>query len=395
MVTVKVQFAIAVRYSILQMKSGQRETQKPEGSWIKNPTTNLLKASEKRRNNLFISNLQPAEFLLASPTHLIKKYNRMATDKNKHLDCVLTSHQISKEQDLLDKHIKQKNEVKEALEIEYGSDLYAPFNSGSYAKNTAVNTKFDFDLVAPYKRDAFDTLERMYNVVYDFLYEKYKDEATIRKQKVSIGMEFKSDGDIIKIDVVPGRELSQEKYEEDDKLNLYVYEQYGSIEKGAERLRTNVQAQIANIKDRATKEKESIRKITRLLKAWKISRGYGPKSFFLELITIKAFDSKTITGSIWDKLKTVMEFIRDDVKSVNLPDPGNGGNNVADTLTDSEKITLSDDMKHMIDRIEENEDDIKIYFKVNSRHPCEKESNQYGVKREGASLPPPVRFGIS
>jgi hypothetical protein len=317
----------------------------------------------------------------------------MATDKNKHLDCVLSSHQISKEQGLLDKHINKKNEIKEALEAKYGKNLYSPFNSGSYAKNTAVNTKFDFDLVAPFKRNAFDTLEKMYSEVFDFLNEKYKNEGTVRRQKVSIGLEFYSDGDFIKIDVVPGRELNQDSYNEDNKLNLYVFEQYGAIEKGAERLRTNVQAQIANIKDRATTEKDSIRKIIRLLKAWKISRGYGPKSFFLELITIKAFDSKSITGSIWDKLRAVMEYIRDNVKTVNLPDPGNGGNNVADTLTEAEKITLSDDMKYMIDRIEENEDNIKSYFKPNSKHPCEKESNQYGVKREGVSAPPPLRFG--
>ena len=40
---------------------------------------------------------------------------------------------------------------------------------------------------------------------------------------------------------------------------------------------------------------------------------YPTKSFFLELVTIKAFDSKSITGSIWDKLEVVLEYIRDNV----------------------------------------------------------------------------------
>jgi len=50
-----------------------------------------------------------------------------------------------------------------------GNVLYSPFNSGSYAKNTAVNIKFDFDLMAPFKRNAFSstgTLNDMYDSVY-------------------------------------------------------------------------------------------------------------------------------------------------------------------------------------------------------------------------------------
>lgn len=87
-------------------------------------------------------------------------------DKSKHLESVIKTHQITKEKELLDKHIQKKNEVKEALEKEYGNNIYTPFNSGSYAKNTAVNTKFDFDLVSPFKRNALGsngTLKEMYD----------------------------------------------------------------------------------------------------------------------------------------------------------------------------------------------------------------------------------------
>ncbi len=73
-------------------------------------------------------------------------------DKSQQLKLVIKTHQITKEKTLLDKHIQKKNEVKEALEKNYGSNVYSPFNSGSYAKNTAINTKFDFDLVSPFKR---------------------------------------------------------------------------------------------------------------------------------------------------------------------------------------------------------------------------------------------------
>lgn len=323
-------------------------------------------------------------------------------NKSEHLEEVIKTHQITKEKALLDKHIQKKNEVKDALEEKYGTDIYPPFNSGSYAKNTAINTKFDFDLVSPFKRNAFSssgTLEQMYNDVYDFLYDKYKNEAEVKKQKVSIGMEFyaDSDGDVIKIDVVPGRELNQDQYSDDENLNLYVYYKYGNFDAGSERIKTNVKTQINNIKDRATNEKDSIRKIIRLLKVWKNNKGnYPTKSFFLELITIKAFDNNEITGNLWEKLKVVLEFIRDNVTKENftLKDPGNSSNDLADTLTTYEKQQLSSDMENMLNRIGENDENLKTYFPENQKFKEEVSNrNEHGTN-SGIPIPPPkLNFG--
>ena len=322
-------------------------------------------------------------------------------NKNLHLEAVIKTHQITKEKALLDKHLQKKNEIKEALEKEYGDNVYAPFNSGSYAKNTAINTKFDFDLVSPFTRNAFGangTLKEMYEAVYEFLYDKYKEAAEVRKQKVSIGLEFYADGDgdVLKIDVVPGRELNQDQYKDDENLNLYVYYKYGNFAAESERIKTNIQAQINNIKDRADKEKESIRKIIRLLKVWKNTKyNYPTKSFFLELITIKAFDNNEITSSLWDKLKIVLEYIRDNVTKDNftLKDPGNSSNDLADTLTDSEKQQLTTDMKNMLERIEENDENIKTYFPENPKFKEEENKNKYSTNN-GMPVPPPkLNFG--
>lgn len=325
-------------------------------------------------------------------------------NKTTHLDSVIKTHQISKEESLLSKHKEKNTEVKEALQKNYGEKIYSPFNSGSYAKNTAMNLKFDFDMVAPFKRNAFGsngTLKEMYEDVFDFLYEKYKDVAEVRKQKVSIGIEFYADedGDIVKIDVVPGRELSQDKYNETEDLNLYVYNKYGVIEAGSERIKTNVKAQINNIKDRAEKEKDSIRKIIRLLKVWKNTKLSSPaKSFFLELITIKAFDNKDISGNLWDKLETVLEYIRDEVTkdTFTLKDPGNSNNDLIDTLTSFDRQNLSDDMKLILERIEDNDENIKTYFPENQKFVEEEEDdNKYDNKGSGFYSTPPKteRFG--
>lgn len=321
-------------------------------------------------------------------------------DKNLHLDSVIKTHQITKEEELLNRHKEKNKEIKEALEEKYGDNVYTPFNSGSYAKNTAINTKFDFDLVAPFKRNAFGsngTLKEMYENVYQFLYDKYNNNGvTVTKQKVSIGITFKTDVGEVKIDVVAGREFNQDQYSKDENLNLYVYYQYGNIEEGSEKIKTNVKAQINNIKNRATTEKDSIRKIIRLLKVWKHNKGnYPTKSFFLELITIKAFDNKIVTGSLWDKLKIVLEYIRDNVTTdgFKLTDPGNGSNDLMDTLESFEKQNLSDDMKNMLERIDENDENIKTYFPENPKFKEDDKNNGYG-KNNGMPVPPPnLRFG--
>ncbi|MEP0713878.1 MAG: hypothetical protein ABJH01_17230 [Algoriphagus sp.] len=288
------------------------------------------------------------------------------------------------------------------MKEKYGSNIYSPFNSGSYAKNTAINTKFDFDLVSPFKRNAFGsngTLKEMYEDVFDFLYEKYKNDAEVKKQKVSIGLEFYTDkdGDQIKVDVVPGREFNQDQYLSDENLNLYVYYKYGNFDAGSERIKTNIKAQISNIKDRATNEKDSIRKIIRLLKVWKSNKGtYPTKSFFLELITIKAFDNCEINGNLWERLKTILEYIRDNVtnESFNLKDPGNSSNDLTSTLTTSERQQLSDDMKNMLKRIEENDENIKTYFPENTKF-IDEDSNKNGNRTSGIMpVPPPkLNFG--
>lgn len=311
-------------------------------------------------------------------------------DKGKYLDSTLKTYQIAKEQTLLDKYKTKNKVVKDALVRKYGDNIYTPFNSGSYAKNTAINTRFDFDLVAPFKRNAFGsngTLKDMYNDVYDFLLEEYSDSAEIKKQKVSIGICFDEDdeGDEINIDVVPGREFNMNQYKDDDNLNLYVYKRYGTIDEGSERLKTNIEAQIENIRGRANKEKTTIRKIIRLLKVWKTTKyNYPTKSFFLELITIKAFDSKDINGNTWDCLKTVLEYIRDEVTkdSFSLKDPGNSSNDLIDTLTDTERDTLSNDMKNILNRIEDDDENIRTYFPENDKFSDDDDS--YGKK--GSSL---------
>ncbi|WOK09142.1 hypothetical protein RT717_10895 [Imperialibacter roseus] len=301
---------------------------------------------------------------------------------------------MKNEEAILEKHQERRKEIREFLQAKYGNKIHSPFDSGSYAKHTAINTKFDLDLVVPFKRNSFPALREMYDDVFKELREEYKKLAVVREQKVSIGLEFygDTDGQKVNIDVVPGRELNQDQYLADKKLNLYVRKTYGQFEEGAERLRTNIHAQIDNIRKRAEAAAD-IRKVIRLLKVWKVRNNGNIKSFLIELITIKAFDSKDMTGNIWDKLQAVLEFIRDNIETITLVDPGNGGNNVSETLSDFDKKSIRETMGYILDRIGDNEENITYYFPINEKFPCNEEKGKYGIKEAGLSIPPATKFG--
>lgn len=311
---------------------------------------------------------------------------------DQHIQEVIRSHKITHERGLLDKYQTKRNEVVSYLQKEYRSKLYSPFNSGSYAKNTAINVKFDFDVVFPFKRDAFKTLKEMHDEVYEKLVNEYSHIATVTEQKVSIGIEFQKDnnGDIVKIDVVPGRELNQDTYDENQDINLYVNNIYGQFSKGSDRIKSNVAKQIENIKNHS--EKSEVRKAIRLLKVWKHYNRKDIKSFFIELIVLKAFEGIASYDGEWDMLKLVLEYVRDNIKSVRLIDPGNENNNISDTMTDIQKSAISFDLKNLLESIERNESYISTYFPINSKFKQEKE-NPYGLKENLISSPPPLRFG--
>src|SRR5690625_7166677 len=96
-------------------------------------------------------------------------------EKITYLDEYLETNKINKIEDIIKKYKTRRDEIKEDLKEKFNSKAYNPFNSGSFAKHTAINTKFDLDLVVPFKRDSFSTIKEMFDEVYDFLKEKYQD----------------------------------------------------------------------------------------------------------------------------------------------------------------------------------------------------------------------------
>lgn len=306
----------------------------------------------------------------------------MIFDKNKYLNQVLESHKMKYVDDLMGKYKNKREEIKDALEAKFSNEkVTRAINSGSYAKHTAINKKFDIDLCQPFKYKGFDTLEEMADAVFNYFNDEYDDKDLVkyktRRQRVSTGLTFLIGGDEIQMDVVPARELSENDYTDTNRLNLHVRA------KGldpATSTQTNIQKHIDLIKGKADE-----RCIIRLLKVWKVNKNKDRvKSFFLELITIRAFEKASeIPYDLWGKLKMTMEFIRDNIETIRLEDPANSNNIVSDTMTNSEKGHLSSDMEIMLDRIEENENNLKVYFPVNDEFDTEEVDDE---KKKAAAL---------
>lgn len=320
----------------------------------------------------------------------------MELNRNKHLNDVLESHKMMHIRMFSQKVLLRKSEIIQKLANHYGtSQRYDAFTSGSMAKHTAINIKFDYDVVQPFKRSAFDTLSEMFDDVFSFLEEEYKGIAYVRRQKVSIGIEFPQgddDRNSICIDVVPGRELSQDDFLQSKALNLYYNEDVWGFKKGSYQ-KTNISAQIEHIK-----EKEQERQIIRLLKIWKKHLQKDYKSFMLELICIKAFNSYTGSTFLWDRLKFAMEYIRDHITDENfhLYDPGNSGNDLMVSMEEYKKYALKTEMESMLNNIDQNAATyLPYYFPINDEFDP---NNDDGYKRKGSSETvsyprSPQRFG--
>jgi len=301
-------------------------------------------------------------------------------NKNKHLQCVLDSHHLNKLGSLKDNYVKKKNDVKEALSKKFSDKkITNPIDSGSYAKKTEVNTKFDMDVCIPFKKESYSTLKEMYNEVHDYFKKEYEDDdlITVKKQKVSIGLDFSVDGEILEMDIVPGREINN--YLTDEELNLYVFSGLWSQkerDENKERIKTNIKEHIRLV---SGQDNQNQRKIIKLLKVWKkenSSSSANMKSFLIELFTIEAFkqNKSTIPNGLWDKLKMVIDFIIEKIETIKLQDPANSSNIVTDTLDDNQKKNIKRNLKNLLKQIEQDDENIKIYFPVNSKYPC---SNGY------------------
>tara|TARA_R110002096_G_scaffold265300_1_gene458773 strand:- start:12854 stop:13858 length:1005 start_codon:yes stop_codon:yes gene_type:complete len=334
----------------------------------------------------------------------------MSTNKNEYLQKVLDTHDINKVESL-DKFIAKKNAVKNALNEKFTETKASnAIDSGSYAKNTAINTKFDIDCCIPFKKKekeedkGYSSLKDMFDDVYKYLRNEYTEDddditkEDVRKQKVSIGMKFNIDGKEFDMDVVPGRERpnNNDYNSNNTDLSLHIHPSNRSKKEEDEnrtRIKTNIKKHVDLL---SGSERTHERKVAKLIKVWKTERknqngGKLIKSFMMELYTKEAFDvADEIPSGLWEKVKMVMNHIIDNITENNLVDPINSNNIVSDSMSDTAKSDTKRDMKKTIKDVDEDSDKIKEYFPINDEYDDEDEDDS---KASTASVLSTSKFG--
>jgi hypothetical protein len=213
--------------------------------------------------------------------------------------------------------IKKKREtIENFFRTKYGSKIATFYYSGSYAKGTAINLKYDLDLCIYFRRDAFSTLKEMYYDVYNALRQNY----IVNLQTVSMGLVSGNES----IDIVPARKIDDST----DYANLYDNDHNGQIQ-------TNI-----------PKHKEYIsiseaRPIIKLMKVWKFQHSIHFKSFGLELLTIRALENFN-DPDYGNRVLQVLRFFRDNAKSIRLIDPANSNNIISDLIAPVDKQAIAD-----------------------------------------------------
>lgn len=225
----------------------------------------------------------------------------------------------------------KRDEVETAIREEFGDKIKTVKYSGSIAKHTAINSSKDLDLAIHFKKESFDTLKEMYNLVFGFLDENYN----VRKQKVSIGL---SDFDV---DVVPGRRIDEE---DDSNNDVFLYQSDDDS-----RIKTNIEKHKSHITE------SGCRSVIKLMKIWKNKWNVKFKSFAMELLVIQALEDSSASG-LKDRSKEVLEYIVDNVESINLLDPANSNNNVADVIEYHKKLFMKTTASNCLSYLDDDND---------------------------------------
>lgn len=188
--------------------------------------------------------------------------------------------------------------------------------SGSHAKGTAISIGTDADIFLSLSSTTSETLaeifQKLYNAVTNAGY-------TARKQNVSIGVTVNG----YSIDLVPGRRQSQ--YGNDHSLYRSKVNSW---------TQTNVATHIAYVQGSGR-----INEI-KVLKVWRQLHGLEFPSFFLEMAVIDAL-AYARSGNLAVNVLTVLDHIRDKIRTVRYVDPANTNNVVSDDCTATEKIAIA------------------------------------------------------
>lgn len=286
----------------------------------------------------------------------INRESELPFETDNYLKKLLTEESLKNNPDILSKVISARNEIKNSLWEEFKSDLVAfPEDTGSFAKYTVLTSNFDLDVILPFKKESFKSLEIMYDTVYKIIKSKFGRKANISKQSKTIGLSIIHKGNPLYFDIVPGREIHNYKF--DKNLNLYVNPRWAWQKGGSFKTNTEIQNRILvnNPKARAT---------VKLLKKYKNTNGVNIPTTIIEQYTIEALSDKKygLCYSETENLLNTMDYISNKITQNKLTDWANSNNNLHEKIDYFERKFIAKQLSYDIECIERNPRYIKEIF---------------------------------
>lgn len=286
----------------------------------------------------------------------ISEEEKLPFNSDEHIKKIITEEHLKTDPILYRNIIEYREKVKLSLFKIFENKLASfPEETGSFYKRTAINSKYDLDIILPFKRSSYSTLEKMYYDVYELVHKEFGSNATIIKHTKAIGITFDINEIPIHFDIVPGREISNYKIEKD--LNLYVRPDWVWQRGGT--FKTNI-----GIQKKITVNKQEARNVIKLLKAYRNRNDMYLPSVLIEQCVVDALSENNygIHPSPTENLLNCMNFMTKKLSQKNLIDIANTNNNLNDKMSDVQKNYTTNQLQQDIKRIELNPKYLKEIF---------------------------------
>lgn len=285
---------------------------------------------------------------------------KLPFNADEYLKKVISAENLKSDPNLYQKVLGLRNEIKKILAEKFiGKLIDYPQDTGSFIKGTAINSSYDLDIMLPFHKYSYDSLEVMYSECYEMLEKSFGDNATITMHTKAIGVSFAYDDQVVHFDIVPGREIND--YKKDKDLNLYVkpnwfWERGGSF-------KTNLRIQQEIIQDIP-----EFQRVIKLLKAYKIRTGFQLPNVLIEQATVEALSEKKygIHKSDYDNFLNVLCYIVQILKRKSFIDYANSNNNLLDKVSDMAITSVITQLESDIHKAEENPRFLIEIFEINN-----------------------------
>jgi len=288
--------------------------------------------------------------------YTIREEAKLPFNSDEYIKKVLTEEHLKSNSSAFNIVVNYRERLKQWMVNEFGNNLVSPpEDTGSFFKRTAISSNYDLDIVLPFKRNSYSSLEEMYYHVYEVIGKAFSPKATVTKQTKAIGITFENNGNPIHFDIVPGREINDYAKEKD--LNLYVRPDWVWQRGGS--FKTNIWLQ-KNI----TVNKPEARTVIKLLKAYRDRNSLPLPTLVVEQCVVSALSENNfgVHVSPTENLLNCMDFISKKMGQRSLIDIANSNNNLHDKISDAQKSYISSQLQRDIERIIENPRYIKEIF---------------------------------